>query len=182
MSVDRQGNRPLASVPAIGQWVPTATLHVLFFAVAAGLCLLVLVSPFWIAVGLLLAAAVTLAPNRVPTWWLLLVLALSQLWREPSVTDLTFYLLLAGVHLLHVLGGLARLLPWMGRMQVGALVRPLQRFVLVQAVAQAGAVSTLLVFDGNPITVRGLSILAAGALGVVAAILLRQLRQPQRPG
>lgn len=175
-------SRPRASVPAIGPWVPTATLRAIFFAVAAGLCVLVLASPFWIALGLLLAAAVTLAPGRVPTWWLLLLLALSQLWREPSVTDLAFYLLLAGVHLLHVLGGLARLLPWKGRMQPGALVRPLQRFVLVQAAAQAVAAAALLAFGGGPGTVPGLSILAAVALGFVAAVLARRLRQPRPAG
>jgi hypothetical protein len=176
MSVGIRGTPPPQTVPAIGPWVPTATLHVLFFAVAAGLCLLVLAPRFWLA-GLLLSAVVTLVPNWVPRWWLLLVLALSQLWREPSLTDPAFYLLLAGVHLLHVLGGLAGLLPWMGRMQVGALVRPLQRFVLVQAAALAAAVCALLAFDGVPGTVRGLSILAAAVLGVVTAILARRLRQ-----
>jgi hypothetical protein len=182
MSTGIQAIRPLASVPTIGPWVPTATLHVLFFTVAAGLCVLVLASPFWITVGLLLASAVTLAPNRVPTWWLLLMLALSQVWRDPSVTDHAFYLLLAGVHLLHLLGGLTRLLPWTARMQVGALVRPLQRFVMVQAAAQVVAVSALLVFDGGPGTVRGLSILAAGALCGMAVVFVRRLRQAQPPG
>jgi hypothetical protein len=176
MSVGIRETRPPASVPAIGPWVPTATLHVMFFAVAAGLCFLVIAPRFWLVIGLLLSAAVTLVPNWVPTWWLLLVLALSQFWREPSVTDLAFYLLLAGVHLLHALGGLARLLPWRGRMQVGALVRPLRRFVLVQAAAQGAAACTLLAFGGGPGAVRGLSILAAAALGVVTAMLARRLR------
>ena len=177
-----RGTRPVASVPAIGPWVPTATLHLSFFALAAGLCLHVLVSPFWRVIGLLLAAAITLVPRWVPTWWLLLLLALSQLWREPSATDLDFYLLVAGVHLLHVLGGLARLLPWMGRIQVAALVRPAQRFVLVQAVAQPVAVGALLAFSGGPGTVPGLSVLAAGALAVVAAMLAGRLHQPQPSG
>ena len=174
------GNMPTirarASVPAIGLWVPTATLHLAFLAVAAGLCLLVLESPFWRAVGLLLAVAGTLVPNRVPTGWLLLVLGLSQFWREPSVTDIVFYLLLAGVHLLHVLGSFARLLPWHGRIQVVAFVRPLQRFVFVQAAAQAVAVGALLAFGGGRGTVSGLSILAAAVLGIVAAVLARGLR------
>jgi hypothetical protein len=112
----------------------------------------------------------------VPAWGLLLVLGLSQVSREPSVTDLTFYLLLAGVHLLHVLGGLARVLPWAGRMQVGALVQPIQRFVLVQAVAQPAAVGALLAFDGGPGTIPGLSIVAAATVGAIAAVLVRRLR------
>jgi uncharacterized protein YybS (DUF2232 family) len=107
--------------PEIGRWVPTAVLHWLVLAVAAALCLLVLDPPLWCAVGLTLAVVGTVVPRRVPLWWLLLLLGLSQLGREPSVTDVTFYLLLAGVHLLFVLGGLARLVPWEGRMQVPGL-------------------------------------------------------------
>lgn len=171
--------RTRASVPAIGPWVPTATLHLVFLAVAAGLCLLVFASPFWRAVGLLLAVAVTLVPHKVHTWWLLLVLALSQLWREMSVTDGVFYLLLAGVHLLHTLGSFARLLPWHGRVQTVAFVRPLQRYVFVQVVAQAAAVGALLAFGGGRGTVPGLSILAAAMLGLVAAVLARRLRQAE---
>lgn len=171
--------RARASVPEIGPWVPTATVHLAFLVVAAGLCLLVLAPPFWRAVGLLLAVVSTVFPNWVPRWWLLLLLGLSQYWREPSVTDLVFYLLLAGVHLLHVLGGLARLLPWHGRMQVVALARPLQRFAVVQVVTQSVAVGALLAFSGGRGTIPGLSILAAAMLGVVAAVLNRGLRQAE---
>lgn len=171
--------RPRASVPDIGRWVPTATVHLAFLVVAAVLCLLVLAPPFWRAVGLLLAVAATVFPHWVPRWWLLHLLGLSQYWREPSVTDLVFYLLLAGVHLLHVLGGLARLLPWQGRMQVVAFVRPLQRFAVVQAVAQSVAVGALLAFSGGRGTIPGLSILAAAMLAVVAAVLYRGLRQAE---
>jgi hypothetical protein len=169
-------SRPTASTPAIGPWVPTATLHLIFFAVAAGLCLLVL-TPSLLVVGLLLSVAVTLLPDWVPNWWLMLVLALTQVWREPSPTDLTFYLLLAGVHLLHVLGSLARLLPWTGRMQVSALVRPIQRFIMVQAVAQGAAACALLAFSGGDGSVRGLSIFAAGVLATVIVMFARRLRQ-----
>jgi hypothetical protein len=156
--------------------VPIATLHLIFFAVAAGLCLLVL-TPSLLPVGLLLSAAVTLLPDWVPAWSLLLLLALTQFWREPSPTDLTFYLLLAGVHLLHLLGGVSRLLPWTGRMQVGALVRPIQRFVMVQAVAQGAAACALLAFSGGGGSARGLSIFAAGVLATVTVLLARRLRQ-----
>jgi hypothetical protein len=156
--------------------VPTAALRLLFFAVAAGLCLLVL-DPFWMAMGLTLAVAGTLAPNLVPTWWLILPLGLSQFWREPSATDFVYYALLAGVHLLHLLGGLVRLLPWGGRMQLGALVRPMQRFGLVQVVAQGVAVGALLAFGGGRGRVPGLSILAAVLLVLLASVLARGIRR-----
>ncbi len=175
-------NRARASIPEINRWVPTATLHLVFLTVAAGLCLLVLESPIWLATGLLLAVAGTLVRNLVATWWLLLLLGLSQLWREPSATDFVYYLLLAGVHLLHVLGGLVRLLPWVGRMQVGALLHPLRRFVFVQVAAQSVAVGAMLAFGGGPGMVPGLSILAAAVLGMVAAVLARGLREAKARG
>lgn len=169
--------RARASVPAIGPWVPTAMLHLAFLVVSVGLCVLVLDAPFWRGVGLLLAVTGTLVPNLVPKWCVLLVLGLSQFGREPLVTDAVFYLLLAGVHLLHVISSFTRQLPWRGRMQVIALVRPFQRFVLVQVVVQAVAVGALLAFGGDGGTVPGLSIVAAALLGIVAVVLGRGLRQ-----
>lgn len=171
-----RATRMRASVPAIGPWVPTATVHLVFLAVAAGLCLLVLEPPFWLGFGLLLAVTGTFVPNLVPRWWVIIMLALSQFWREPSATDVAFYVLLAGVHLLHVIGSLSREMPWHGRMQTIAFVRPLQRFMLVQAVVQAVAVGVLLAFGASRGTVPGLSILAAALLGLVAVVLGRGLR------
>lgn len=169
-----------ASAPSIGAWVPTAAIHIAFLVVAIGLCVLVLDSVFWRGVGLLIALVATLAPHVVAPWWLLFVLGLSQLWRTPSATDVAFYVLLAGVHLLHVLGGIARLLPWNGRIQVAALVRPLRRFALIQAVSQVVAVGALMAFSGGRGTMSGLSILAAAMLGVVAVVLARGVRREVR--
>ena len=169
--------RPRGSAPAVGPGMSAATLHVMFLAVAAGLCLLVLERPVWLAVGLLLAAGGTLLPELVPKWWVLLMLGVGQLWREPSVTDVAFYLLLAGLHLLHVIGSLAQQLPWHARMQRVAFAQYLRRFVLVQVVAQAVAVGALFAFGGGRGTVTGLSIVAAAALGLMAAVLARGLRR-----
>lgn len=162
--------------PQIGHWVPTATVHLAFLGVSVGLCALVL-DDFRLVGGLLLAVTGTFVPHFVPRWCVIILLALSQLWREPSVTDPVFYLLLAGVHLLHVTGSLAALMPWRGRMQTVAFVRPLRRFVLVQIVVQATAVATLLSFGGGHGSVPGLSILAALVLGAMAAGLGRALRR-----
>lgn len=171
--------RARASVPDIGPSIPTATVPLLFLTVAAALCLLVLTSPSFLAIGLLLAMLATVAPNQVPAWWLLLLLGLSQRLREPSATDVVYYLLLAGVHLLLVLSSLARLLPWTGRMQVRTFARPLRRYVLVQAVVQPVAAGALLAFGGGPGRVAGLSIVAAGMLCVVAVALGRKGRPSQ---
>lgn len=170
-------NSQPGSAPVLGPSMSVATLHGLFLTVAAGLCVLVLERPFWLAVGLLLAAGPTVIPELVSRWWVLLLLGVSQLWREPSVTDVGFYLLLAGLHLLHVVGSLAQQLPWHARMQRVAFVRCIRRYLLVQAVAQAVAVGALLAFIGGRRTVTGLSIVAAAALGLVAAVLTRGLRR-----
>jgi hypothetical protein len=170
------------SNPSSGPSVPTATLRLAFLAVAAGLCMLVLDSHFWLGIGLLVAIAATLVPQVVSPVWLLLMLGLSQLWRAPSTSDVVFYLLLAGVHLLHVLSSLARLLPWRGRIQVVALVRPLKRFVLVQAVSQIVAAGALFTFAGARGAATGLSILAAALLGVVAAVLALGVRRAEARG
>ena len=165
-----------ASVPAMGPWVPTAAMHLVFLAVAAGLCLLVLDTPFWLAVGLLLAITGTFVPNLVHKEWVILLLGLSQLRREPSVSDPTFYLLLAAVHLLHVMCSFALRMPWNGRIQTIAFVRPLQRFVIMQLGVQSVAVGALFAFRSGPGRVPGLSVFAAAFLGIAAAVLARGMR------
>lgn len=177
MSTARTGSRG----PVIGWWVPAVTLHVMFFGVACVLSLLVLAPPLWLAGGLLLAAGAVLVPRVVPAWWLLLVLGVSQFWREPSAANGVYYFLLAGMHLLHVLGALVRVVKWDGRIQVVALVRPLQRFVLIQAVMQPLALGSLLAFSERG-TVRGLSIIAAAALAALALVLARTLHQARSWG
>ncbi len=172
--------RPAA--PDVGLWVPTATVHLAILVVAAGLSLLAFTSPFGRGIGLILAVVGTLVPNAVSRWALPLLLGVSQYWRTPSVTDGVFYLLLAGVHLLHVLIGLAGVLPWHGRMHLAAFVRPLQRYVLVQVCAQAVAVGALLTFSGGRGAVPGLSILAAVVLGVVTLVLARGMGQSENGG
>lgn len=163
--------RARASVPDIGPSIPTATVPLLFLAASAGLCLLALASPSLVAIGFLLALLGTVASNQMSTWLLLLMLSLSQLWRDPLATDVVYYLLLAGVHLLHVLSSLSRLLPWNGRMQVGTLARPLRRYLFVQAVVQPVAVGALIAFGRGSGGVTGLSIVAALLLCVVAVEL-----------
>jgi hypothetical protein len=153
----------------------------LFLTIAAALCFLVLTSPSLVAIGLLLALLGTLAPNQVPSWWLLLLLGLSQLWRDPLATDVSFYLLLAGVHLLFVLSSLARLLPWNGRMQLDTLARPLKRYVLVQAVAQPVAAGALLAFGGGSGGVTGMSMVAALLLCALAVALGFSKRPSRAP-
>lgn len=181
MIVGSQTIRARASIPWIGSSIPTAALHLAYFAVAAGLCVLVIEDRFWLGAGLLLAALGTFMPNRVPKGCVILLLALRQFWRDPSATDVPFYLLLAGAHLLLVVASLAQQMPWYGRMQTRALVRPLRRFVIVQIVVQAAAVVALSSFGDRSASVPGLSIVAGAMIGVVAVVLARGLRDARGP-
>lgn len=96
--------------------------------------------------------------------------------RAATVSDVTFYLLLAGVHLMHVLRSIAALLPWHGRTQVSALLNPLRRFLCVQAVVQPVAFGALFLFGAEHGRVQGLSMLSAALLGVMAVVLHSRLR------
>lgn len=161
---------------AIGAWVPTVTVRAATAVVSSGLCLLVLPTPFWRGMGILLTASSLLFPSVVPTWTVILLLCVNQIGRQSSASDATFYVLLAGVHLLHLLTSLARVLPDSGRLQLAALRRPLTRFVLIQAVVQTTAALTMLLFRNGPGTIRGLSIGSALALGAIAVVLAMGLR------
>lgn len=173
MSESHQATLARASAPAMGPSLPTATMHVAFLVVAGALCIIVLENPFWIGIGLLLAVAGTFLPNMVPKPWLLLVLGVSQFWREPSATDVDFYLLLAGLHLLHLIGSLAAQVPWRGHIQHAALLRPVRLFLPIQAVVQALAFVALSAFEDEAGSVPGLPIFTAAMLSIVAFVLVR---------
>lgn len=166
-----------ASAPVMRMWIPTAALHLLHGGTAVILCLLIFESRVWLGFGLLLCVTSVLFPNQVSAWWVLLFLALGQLWRIPSAFDPTFHLLLAGGHFVHVLGHLVRHLPWRGRMEVAALAGPLQRFGIVQFMVQAFAVLALPRFTGDSGTVPGLSLAAGAVLAAVGLIFALELRR-----
>ncbi len=168
-SVTRVG----ASAPEIDAWVPTAVVHVSWLVLAVLLCATTIEQPFWRGMGLLVAMTATLAPHVVPRWWMVLLLGAHQLWRAPLASEWTFYLLLAGVHPLFVLGALAKMMPWSGRVEVAVFVGPAKRFVLVQVGCQLLAVGALSGFGDARGTVTGLSMLAGAMVAVVAFVLAR---------
>lgn len=153
--------------------IPNALLVLAFCVVAIGTCAIVLKPGFWHAIGVGLAIASTFLPHRVPAGWLLLILGASQLARTPSATDPRFYVLLAGLHLLQLLSGFNQVLPWHGRIEAAALVRPFRRFALVQLFAQSGAGLALWLFGGSQRTVRGLSLVSATLLVLLVVLLAR---------
>lgn len=166
-----------ATVPTIGRWIPTAVVPLAYGAVAAGLCALVIESPFWLGMGLLLVVVNLVMPTPLITGSLLLLLGVSQLSRAPSVADPTFYALLAGLHLLYMMGSLARVMPWIGRLELAALRRPCLRFLKVQMTSQGVAVTALFLFDGDGARYAGLSIVAAVWLALLGVLLATGVRR-----
>ena len=86
-------------------------------------------------------------------------------------------MLLAGVHLLHVLAALTLGLPWRSWIQPSVFTRPLLRFVAIQIPVQLLAVVTLLLLAPNahghrPLTVAEFTIIGAVALAGLTVMLL----------
>lgn len=155
--------------------LPIALLNVAYGGAAVCLCRLVLDAGVWHTVGLSVAVASATVPTRVSAGWLLLVLGASQLTRVPSATDHRIYLLLAGLHLLHLLSNLTRLLPWRGQIEAAALTGMLKRYAVVQLFAQAGAAGALRLFDGTQGSVPGLSLMSAVLVVLLVGLLYRRL-------
>lgn len=161
--------------PRNARFVPIAVIYIAYGAVAASLCALVLDAGVWRTVGLSLAVASTMVPTRVSAGWLLLVLGASQLSRMPSATDHRFYLLLAGLHLLHVLSSYVRLLPWRGQIEAAALTGVFRRYAVVQLFTEAGAAGALLLFAGKQGAVPGLSLVSAVLVVLLVGLFYRRL-------
>ena len=159
-----------ARVPGIAARVMLAIVGVLVSLVAYG-------SSGWSVVGILLSLSAAWAPRNLLAWVLIVFLALGELSRHAALTW-QFLVLLAGVHLLHVLGLLTLELPWRGWVQPAVFARPLLRFIAIQIPAQLLAVVALLALAPNahghrPVTVAAFTVIGAAALAGLTLLLLR---------
>ncbi|TNM64227.1 hypothetical protein FHN55_14710 [Streptomyces sp. NP160] len=164
--------------PALGAAVPVALLRVAAGTVA-GVLAWVAFPGAW-SLAAVVALLVTVWPRPVAVVALVLVVAGVQALRPLAPVQPGFFAALAGVHLLHVLTALARVLPWRARLQLRVLARPLGRFAVVQAGAQAVAGALLVLLPGPggglagaPVPVVG--VLGAAVLLVLTLVLLRPL-------
>lgn len=164
---------PSPTTSATARFVPIALLNAAYGSVAVALCWLVLPPGEWRMLGVSLAIASAVIPARVASGWLLLVLGAGQLFRGPSATDYRFFLLLAGLPLLHLLSSITRVLPWRGALEAAALGGMLKRFALLQCVAQPMSAGALLLLSGRTGTVPGLSLVSAVLVVVLAQLFAR---------
>lgn len=177
------GLAPPPDRPVTGARVPSVVLRLALVALGIGLSI-VADRPnglLAIAIGLSLAAA--LAPQYLLGWALIVLLALSQLAHHAELTW-RFPVLLAGLHLVHVLGMLAAELPWRSWLDPAVLTGPLVRFLLIQLPTQAVAVVVLLVLapgahGHRPVTVAAFAVIGVLALAGLMVLLLAP-RQAER--
>jgi hypothetical protein len=154
-------------LPAAGARVPALAIRAVF--VIAGVLLSFVDFGFtgWLAVGFVLSVAAALSPRNLLAWVLMVYLAAGRLAHHASLSW-HFLVVLAGVHLLHVLGMLALELPWRSWVQPQVFVAPLRRFLVIQVPTQLLAILALLLLAPSPDGHRPLTIAAFGVVGAFA--------------
>jgi hypothetical protein len=174
----------------VGTRVPGIAVRALFVIAGVLLSLVDYGPTGWLAVGIVLSIAAAWLPQHLLGWGLILFLAAGRLAHRP-VLSWQFLVLLAGLHLLHVLAMLALELPWRSWVQTAVFVAPLRRFLVIQVPTQVLAVVALLLLapspDGHrPLTVAGFAVVGAIALAGLALLLTalrlddRTYRRPRR--
>jgi hypothetical protein len=179
------GVTPPPGLPRPGARIPGVAVRVAFVIVGVLLSLVDYGLIGWLAVGIVLSAAAAWLPQYLLGWVLILFLAAGRLAHHPGLSW-RFLVLLAGLHLLHVLALLALELPWRSWVQPTVFVAPLRRFLVIQVPTQLLAVLALLLLapspDGHrPLTVAGFAVVGALALGGLALLLTSPRLDGQPP-
>jgi hypothetical protein len=167
---------PPRDLPAADARVPGVAVRLVLAIAGVLLTPVVYGSSGWLAVGIIFSLLAAWAPDYLLTWVLIVFLALGELGR-PAALSWQLLVLLAGVHLLHVLATLALGLPWRSWIQPSVFTRPLLRFIEIQIPVQLLAVVTLLLLAPNghghrPLTVAEFSVVGASALAGLTVMLL----------
>jgi len=158
-----------------GARIPGLAIRAALLVAGLLLCLVDYGLSGWLAVGIVLSVAAAWAPQNLAGWALILFLAAGRLAHHPGL-GWRFLVLLAGLHLLHVLAMLALELPWRSWVAPAVFVAPLRRFLVIQVPTQLLAVLSLLLLapnaDGHrPLTVAGFAVIGAVALAGLALLL-----------
>jgi hypothetical protein len=169
---------PPDDLPATDARIPGLTVRAALATVGILLTLVVYGGSGWVAVGVIFSLLSAWAPEYLLSWVVVVFLALGELSR-PAGLSWQLLVLIAGVHLLHLLGMLALTLPWRSWLQPRLFERPLRRFIAIQIPAQLLAVATLLLFAPNahghrPLTVAEFTVIGAAALAGLTLLLLRR--------
>jgi hypothetical protein len=162
---------PVAFRPRIGRSVPASIVRLVISAVVLGLSFgIVGIQPL-LALALLLSIATLVFPRAPAAWMLAALLAVLCLGPVGVAPGWKFFLALAGVHLLHVIGMTLTWLPAGGPVQLRVIGRILRGFLLIQLPAQLVAYFVLNLLAGA----TAAAALTSPVFGLVAALGLAAL-------
>lgn len=163
-------------LPGVGVLVPALAIRVAL--VIAGVLLSLVDYGFngWLALGIVLSVAAAVIPQALLAWVLVLYLAAGRFSHHASVSW-QFLVVLAGVHLLCLLGMLTLELPWRSWVQPRVFLASLKRFLVIQIPTQLVAVLALWLLapaaDGHrPVTISEFGVVGALALAALAVVLV----------
>jgi hypothetical protein len=179
------GVAPPPDLSHAGAWVPGLAVRAVFLIAGVLLSLVDYGLSGWLAVGIVLSVAAMWSPQHLLGWALILFLAAGRLAHHPALSW-RLLVLLAGLHLLHVLAMLALELPWRSWVQPAVFVAPLRRFVVIQVPTQLLAVLAVLLLapspDGHrPLTIAGFAVVGGIALAGLALLLTGPRLDEARP-
>jgi hypothetical protein len=165
-----------ADLPSADARIPGLAVRVALLIVGVLLSLLDYGFGGWLVVGVLIAIGAAVAPEYMLGWVLIVALAIGQLHHHADLTW-RFLVLVAGVHLVHVISMLALELPWRSWVGPAVFRAPLRRFLCIQVPTQLLAVIALLLLapgrgGHRPLTVAEFSVIGAVALAGLALLLL----------
>ena len=171
----------VADLPDANGLIPSAAIRGAFVIVGALLSFVVYGTSGWMEVGIVLALAAALLPRYLLGWGLILYLTIGELAHRAELSW-RFLVLLAGLHLLHVLAMWVLELPWRSKVQIAVFVPGLLRYLAIQVPVQVLAVLALLLLAPNPnghrpLTIAGCAVVGAAALVGLAVRLTRPLRE-----
>jgi hypothetical protein len=169
---------PPPDLPAPDARLPALAVRLALAIVGTLLSLIVYGTNAWLAVGIVFSVLAAWAPEYLLGWVVIVFLALGELSR-PATLSWQLLVLIAGVHLLHVLATFSLGLPWRSWVQPRAFAQPLRRFLAIQIPAQLLAVATLLLLAPNarghrPLTVAEFTVIGAAALAGLTLLLIRR--------
>jgi hypothetical protein len=170
------------AAPRIGARMPGWVLRAVVGIIGVGLCIWqipVTAGAFWLVVAIIIVALSVIFPASPAAWILMLTVGASIFTRAPSPADPRLYVLVAGVHLLHLAASYARVIPPRSWVQLRAFARPMRRYLLVQIPTQLATVIALFAFSprtaGHPAPLPAGAVVAASALAVLTVVLIAPL-------
>jgi hypothetical protein len=151
--------------PEVGRAVRASVIRLIVALVCVGLSFAVIGWQPLLAVAMFLSLATLVFPKTPMAWALGILLAAFSLGAFGAAPSWKFFVVLAGAHLLHVIGMMLAWLPVGGPVQLRVIGRLLRPYVIIQIPAQLVSLAVLTVLAGKSVV----SALTSPVFGVVAA-------------